>query len=117
VLISTDPAKGNYQAMASEVVRLVADLARTAYGIDVVSVDIRGPHLPELNREHVFERMRAERAKIAKENRSAGELEAKRILAEADHEKIRIDSEAAGQAEAIKAGADAGGCRTHVATF
>ena len=33
---------------------------------------------------HVFDRMTAERAKIAKENRSAGELEAKRILAEAD---------------------------------
>src|SRR6266581_9745832 len=117
VLISTDPAKSNYQAMASEVVRRVADLARTAYGIDVVSVDIRGLHLPELNREHVFERMRAERAKIAKENRSAGELEAKRILAEADHEKIRIDSEAAGQAERIKAEADAEASRTYAAAF
>src|SRR6266403_1135121 len=83
VLISTDPAKSNYQAMASEVVRRVAAFARTAYGIDVVSVDIRRLHLPELNREHVFERMKAERAKIAKENRSAGELEAKRIDAEA----------------------------------
>ena len=117
VLISTDPAKSNYQAMASEVVRRVADLARTAYGIDVVSVDIRSLHLPELNREHVFERMRAERAKIAKENRSAGELEAKRILAEADHEKIRIDSEAAGQAERIKAEADAEASRTYAAAF
>jgi membrane protease subunit HflC len=92
-------------------------LARTAYGIDVVSVDIRSLHLPELNREHVFERMRAERAKIAKENRSAGELEAKRILAEADHEKIRIDSEAAGQAERIKAEADAEASRTYAAAF
>jgi membrane protease subunit HflC len=117
VLISTDPAKSNYQAMASEVVRRVADLARTAYGIDVVSVDIRGLHLPELNREHVFERMRAERAKIAKENRSAGELEARKILAEADHEKIRIDSEAAGQAERIKAEADAEASRTYAAAF
>src|SRR5438445_3393583 len=106
VLISTDPASSNYQAMAAEVVRRVAEFARTAYGIDVVSVDIRRLHLPELNREHVFERMKAERAKIAKENRSAGELEAKRIIAEADHEKIRIDSEAAGQAERIKAEAD-----------
>jgi membrane protease subunit HflC len=61
--------------------------------------------------------MRAERAKIAKENRSAGELEAKRILAEADHEKIRIDSEAAGQAERIKAEADAEASRTYAAAF
>ena len=105
------------QAMASEVVRRVADLARTAYGIDVVSVDIRGLHLPELNREHVFERMKAERAKIAKENRSAGEVEAKRIIAETDHEKIRIDSDAAGQAERIKAEADAEASRTYAAAF
>src|SRR5205823_5597593 len=117
VLISTDPAKRNYQAVASEVVRRVADLARTAYGIDVVSVDIRGLHLPELNREHVFERMRAERAKIAKENRSAGGVEAKRIIAEADHEKSRIDSDAAGQAERIKAEADAEASRTYAAAF
>ena len=117
VLISTDPAKSNYQAIASEVVRRVADFARTNYGIDVVSVDIRRLHLPELNREHVFERMKAERAKIAKENRSAGELEAKRIIAEADHEKIRIDSQAAGQAERIKAEADAEASRTYAAAF
>jgi modulator of FtsH protease HflC len=117
VLISTDPAKSNYQAIASEVVRRVADFARTAYGIDVVSLDIRRLHLPELNREHVFERMKAERAKIAKENRSAGELEAKRIIAEADHEKIRIDSEAAGQAERIKAEADTEASRTYAAVF
>ena len=117
VLISTDPAKRNYQAVASEVVRRAADFARTAYGIDVVSVDVRRLYPPELNREHVFERMKAERAKIAKENRSAGEVEAKRIIAEADHEKSRIDSDAAGQAERIKAEADAEASRTYAAAF
>jgi len=45
VLISTDPASSNYQTMAAEVVRRVAEFARTAYGIDVVSVDIRRLHL------------------------------------------------------------------------
>ena len=40
-LISTDPAKSNYQAVSSEVVRRVAEFARPAYGIDVISVDIR----------------------------------------------------------------------------
>jgi membrane protease subunit HflC len=117
VLISTDLAKRNYQAVASEVLRRTVDFARTAYGIDVVSVDVRRLYPPELNREHVFERMKAERAKIAKENRSAGEVEAKRIIAEADHEKIRIDSDAAGQAERIKAEADAEASRTYAAAF
>src|SRR5215813_3935766 len=117
VLISTDPAKRNYQAVASEVVRRVADFARASYGIDVISVDVRRLYPPELNREHVFDRMKAERAKIAKENRSAGELEARRIIAEADHEKIRIDSQAAGQAERIKAEADAEASRIYSAAF
>src|SRR6516164_10880021 len=117
VLISADPAKSNFQAIASEVVRRVADFAQTAYGIDVLSVDIRRLHLPEVNREHVFERMKAERAKIAKENRSAGELEAKRIIAEADHEKSRIDSDATGQAERIKADADAEASRIYATAF
>jgi membrane protease subunit HflC len=103
--------------VASEVVRRAADFARTAYGIDVVSVDVRRLYPPELNREHVFERMKAERAKIAKENRSAGEVEAKRIIAEADHEKSRIDSDAAGHAERIKAEADAEASRTYAAAF
>jgi membrane protease subunit HflC len=117
VLLSTDPTTSNYPAIASEVLRRVADFARTAYGIDVVSVSFRRLYLPEVNREHVFERIKAERAKIAKENRSAGELEAKRIIASADHEKIRIDAEAAGQAERIKAEADAEASRIYNAAF
>jgi membrane protease subunit HflC len=116
-LLSTEPAKNNYGAIASEVIRRVADFARMTYGIDVVNVDLRRLYLPEANREHVFERMKAERAKIAKENRSAGELEAKRIIAAADREKIRIDSEATGQAERIKAEADAEASRTYAAAF
>src|SRR6185312_8375156 len=113
----TDPAKSNYQAIASEVVRRVADFARTAYGIDVVSVDIRRIHLPELNREHVFDRMQAERAKIAKENRSAGELEAKRIIAEAETEKSRIEADAGLTAERVRAQADAEASATYAAAF
>jgi modulator of FtsH protease HflC len=116
-LLSTEPANSNYGAIASEVIRRVAGFVRATYGIDVVSVDVRRLYMPEANREHVFERMKAERAKIAKENRSAGELEAKRIIAAADREKIQIDSEAAGHAERIKAKADAEASRTYAAAF
>ena len=83
----------------------------------MISLDIRSLSLPELNRAHVFDRMRAERAKIAKENRTAGELPARKIIAEAEHEKIRIEAEAAGAAERIKAQADAEASRTYAAAF
>ena len=66
---------------------------------------------------HVFDRMKAERAKIAKENRSAGELQARKITAEADHERVRIEAEAAGAAERIRAEGDAEASRTYAAAF
>jgi membrane protease subunit HflC len=116
-LVSTDPAESRYRAVLSEIGRGVADFARPAYGIDVISVDLRRLSLPEQNREHVFDRMKAERAKIAKENRSAGELEATKITAEADHEKTRIDAEAAGRAERTKAEGDAQASRIYAAAF
>ena len=99
-LISADPAESRYRPIISAIARQVADFARPAYGIDVISLDIRGLSLPERNRAHVFDRMTAERAKIAKENRSAGELQARKITAEADHERVRIEAEAAGAGDA-----------------
>ena len=116
-LISTDPAESRYQAILTEINRGVAAFARRAYGIEVVSVDLRRLSLPEQNQEHVFDRMKAERAKIAKENRSAGELEARKITAEADHEKTQIDAEATGQAERTRAEADAKASSIYAAAF
>jgi modulator of FtsH protease HflC len=116
-LVSTDPGESRYRAVLSEIGRGVADFARPAYGIDVISVDLCRLSLPEQNREHVFDRMKAERARIAKANRSAGELEARKIIAEADHEKTRIDAEAAAQAERTKAAGDAQASRIYAAAF
>jgi len=116
-LISTDQAESRYRAILSEIGRRVADFAKPAYGVDVVSIDLRRLSLPEQNREHVFDRMKAERARIAKENRSAGELEARKVIAEADHEKTLIDTDAAGQAERIRADGDAEASRAYAAAF
>jgi modulator of FtsH protease HflC len=117
VLISPDPAESRYRPILSEIGRRISEFAEPTYGIDVLSVDLRSMALPEQNREHVFDRMKAERAKIAKENRSAGELEAKKIVAEADHEKSGIDADAAEVAERIKAEGDAEASRTYAGAF
>jgi membrane protease subunit HflC len=116
-LISADPAASRYQNVVSQVGRRVAGFARTAYGVEIVSVDLRRLSLPELNREHVFDRMKAERGRIAKQNRSAGELEARKIIAEADHEKTRIEAEAAAEAERLRAEGDAEASGTYAAAF
>jgi modulator of FtsH protease HflC len=116
-LVSGDAAENRYRSIVSAIKRGVAAFARPAYGIEVVSVDIRRLSLPELNRAHVFDRMTAERAKIAKQNRSAGELQAREITAEADHERVRIEAEAASTATQIKAEGDAEASRTYADAF
>ena len=50
--------------------------------------------LPRENKNNVFERMRAERERQAKEYRAEGEEEALKIRAEADLEVARLKSEA-----------------------
>jgi membrane protease subunit HflC len=116
-LISADPTESRYRPIISAIAHQVAVFARPAYGIDVISLDIRGLSLPESNRAHVFDRMTAERAKIAKENRSAGELQARKITADAEHERVRIEAEAAGAAARIKAEGDAEASRNYAAAF
>jgi membrane protease subunit HflC len=116
-LVSADPAESKYRPIVSAIGRRVAEFAGPAYGIEVISIDIRSLSLPQQNRAHVFDRMTAERAKIAMENRSAGELEARKIAAQADHERARIEAEAAGAAARIKAEGDAEASRTYAAAF
>jgi modulator of FtsH protease HflC len=117
MLISTEDADRRHQAILSEIDGRISDFVGPTYGIDMLSLDLRSLSLPEQNREHVFDRMKAERAKIAKENRSAGELEAKKIVAMADHEKSGIDADAAEEAERVKAEGDAEASRTYAAAF
>jgi modulator of FtsH protease HflC len=117
VLIATEASDRRYRAIVTEISRDVAKFARPAYGIEVLAVELARLSLPEQNREHVFDRMQAERAKIAKENRSAGELEAKKIIAEAESEKTHIEADAALKAEHVKAAADAEASRTYAAAF
>jgi membrane protease subunit HflC len=116
-LVSGDAAENRYRSIVSAIERRVAAFVRPAYGIEVVSVDIRRLSLPELNRAHVFDRMTAERAKIAKQNRSAGELQARKITAEADHERVRIAAEAASTAVQTKAEGDAEASRTYADAY
>jgi modulator of FtsH protease HflC len=58
----------------------------TEFGIDVVDVRIKRADLPQQVTESVFQRMRAERDRVAKRYLSEGEEEAAKIRAEADKE-------------------------------
>jgi membrane protease subunit HflC len=77
------------------------------YGIAVIDVRIKRADLPEQNEKHVFDRMRAERERQAKQYRSEGEEESKKITAKADMERTIILAKAYKEAEQTKGEGDA----------
>ncbi len=77
------------------------------YGIAVIDVRIKRADLPEQNEKHVFDRMRAERERQAKQYRSEGEEESKKITAKADMERTIILAKAYKEAEESRGEGDA----------
>lgn len=93
-----------------------ADESARDYGIEIVDVRIKRADLPPENEQAVFERMRAERNRMAKGFRSEGGEESVKIKAQTDRERAVILADAykvsqairgAGEARAVKIYADA----------
>lgn len=116
-LIAPDGNSQRFNDIVGQIRERVAAYARTAYGIDVIDVELLRLSLPEQNRIPVFERMKAERGKMAKEYRTAGELQGRKIIAQADREKTHIEAEAYSQAQRVKAEGDAEATRIYSAAF
>lgn len=77
---------------------------RTAneYGIEIVDVRIKRADLPKENENAVFDRMMAERQRMAKQFRSEGEEEAVKIRAETDKDREIILADAYKMAQEIR---------------
>jgi modulator of FtsH protease HflC len=105
--VSAEAGRSGFETLVAGVKSAVQAYARPAFGIEVVDVDLRQLYLPEANRQSVFERMEAERGRIATQFRSEGERDANRMIAEADREKIRVMAEADREAARIRAEGEA----------
>ena len=116
-LVSTQGEASRFEAVVGEIRDRVNAIAKPTYGVDVVDVRIRQLSLPDQNKRYVFERMQAERGRIAMQYRSEGEREAKKIVAAAEHERRRILAEAYREAEQVKGGADAEAMRIYRTQF
>ena len=71
-----------------------ANKKASEYGIEVVAVRIKRTDLPPEIANSIFNRMRTERERIAKEYRSEGREEATKIRAETDKEKTILIADA-----------------------
>nr|VFK42478.1 MAG: membrane protease subunit HflC [Candidatus Kentron sp. TC]VFK43228.1 MAG: protease FtsH subunit HflC [Candidatus Kentron sp. TC]VFK56899.1 MAG: membrane protease subunit HflC [Candidatus Kentron sp. TC] len=82
------------------------DQAALDLGIEIVDVRLKRIDWPEDVSSSVFDRMSAERTKVAKDFRSRGQEVAKTIRAEADREREVIIAEANREAERIRGEGD-----------
>jgi membrane protease subunit HflC len=114
-LVNVDHDQVRSDTLMAEVGRRCDTRTRNDLGIEVVAVGIKRLNLPKENVQSVYERMRAERKRIAMQYRAEGEEQALKIRAEADKERERILAEAYREAETTKGRADAEATRIYAA--
>jgi membrane protease subunit HflC len=116
-LISTTEEEMMVAEIMSGVTEGVRSSASTGFGIAVADVRMKRLAFPEQNKQSVFDRMRAERERIAKRYRSEGEEEAIKIRAEADKERQEILAEAYREAEKIRGEGDAEATKVYASAY
>ncbi len=90
-----------------DIVQSTTDMVQQELGIDIVDVRTKRIDLPEEVSTSVYDRMRAERTRVAKDFRPRGAEAAERIRANADREREIILANAYRDAETIRGEGDA----------
>ena len=99
---------------------LTASLNRAAsdeLGIEILDVRVKKIDFPQEVRSAVFDRMRADREKEARQYRSEGFELAEKIRADADREKVIIEAEAYKEAEQTRGEGDARGAAIYAGAY
>jgi membrane protease subunit HflC len=116
-LVSTMPESLYVEGIQKSVTDKCCKGARDEYGIDILEVRIKRLNLPDQNKESVFDRMRAERERMAKKYRSEGEEEAMKIRASTDKETRALLAEAYKESQRILGDADAEAARIYADAY
>jgi membrane protease subunit HflC len=98
--------KDKREDLMKRIAKQVRDEAK-ALGLEVVDVRIKRADLPEQNTKFVYDRMRADREKQAKEIRAEGAALANKIKADADRQVTVIRADATREGERVRGEGDA----------
>jgi modulator of FtsH protease HflC len=105
------------ERMSTSLAERCSAVAGEEYGIEVVDVRVRRLGFPDRNRISVYERMRAERNRIAVKYRSEGEEEATKIRSGADVERAVILAAAEREAAEIRGEGEAEAARIYAEAY
>ena len=86
-------------------------------GIQIIDVRLRRADYPEATSQNIFNRMKSEREREAKEFRSTGEEEAQKIRADAEKTRTVIVAEAKRQAQEVRGEGDSNAIRIYAESF
>jgi membrane protease subunit HflC len=100
-----------------EILRQKADREARQMGIEVLDVRLKRVDLPEEVSGSVYQRMEAERKRVANDLRSQGAGAAEKIRADADKQREVIIAEAYREAQRIKGEGDARAAETYAAAY
>ncbi len=100
-----------------ELLRKDADEKAAELGLEIVDVRVKKIDLPPEVSESVYDRMRAERERVAAELRAEGAEAAEKIRANADRERTVILANAYKQAEELRGEGDSKASGIYAATF
>jgi len=98
---------GNRNQVVGDVMRLSKPKIEGEYGIEIIDIRIKRADLPEENANYVYNDMKAERNKEAKELRAKGSQDSQVIKATAEKEVKVLVAEAKEKAEKLKGNGDA----------
>ena len=110
-VVSTDRAK------IMQLVTTAADKAARSFGIEVVDVRLQRVDLPDEVSQSVYQRMKAERSRIANELRAQGAEAAEKIRADAERQREVLLAQAYGKAERIRGEGDATAAALYAAAY
>lgn len=100
----------------SRIKQVVNDRAKS-FGVDVIDVRISRADLPKENSEAIYQRMKTDREKEAKEIRAKGAEQAEIIRAEADKQRTIILAEANRKAQILSGEGDATAMQIYAKAF
>ena len=89
----------------------------TSLGIEIIDVRLRRADYPETTSQNIFNRMKSERVREAKEFRATGEEEAQKIRADAEKTRTVILAEAAKQAQELRGNGDSAAISIYAESF
>lgn len=98
---------GERDEMMANLTRTLNQAAVDELGVEIIDVRVKRIDFPQEVRSAVFDRMRADREKEARQYRSEGLELAEKIRADADREKVVIEAEAYREAEQTRGAGDA----------